>query len=379
MPLLNDARESDVAVGEYEQEVSAPTFESLTLSGEEIDRQIATAKRYPRSVHKFMTMCDELVALSDSVARQCFYVLPPRRGPNPKPIEGPTVRFAEIVTYSWGHLRIHGKPVREEDRFIVCYGAAFDLEQNVARACEVRRRLTDKEGRRFSDDMVVVAGLACAAIATRNAVLSLVPKPFWEPAYLKARKVAVGDAKTLLARRATAVELFGKMAVQPDQIFALLDVRGLEDIGLDHLATLLGVFNSIKEGQTTVDEVFPPLSSIVTPPKRKSEAPRVIVAELGDSQVDSVPNGPATVSGPVKPERHWITIADVRPGPVRKGGPRVFEIVDADGVLHEMTDTGMQLLARQCCEAKRRVDIVAHVENGRSVIDELVAEPQERE
>ena len=77
-----------------------------------------------------------------------------------------------------------------------------------------------------------------------------------------------------------------------------------------------------------------------------------------------------------QPTRSWLQLQAVRPGKVVKGRPSSVELVDEHGVVHETFDTDVALLARQCVEAKRRVDIAAHVDHGRSVIDELVAEPE---
>ena len=63
------------------------------LSRAEIDVQITTAKRYPRSVTAFRREAEEMATLDEETAGSMFYVLP-RAGKN---IEGPSVRLAEIV------------------------------------------------------------------------------------------------------------------------------------------------------------------------------------------------------------------------------------------------------------------------------------------
>src|SRR5690606_22164727 len=114
-------------------------------------------------------------------------------------------------------------------------------ERNVLIAYEVSRRVIDKRGKRYSDDMVVVTGNAASSIALRNAVLKVIPAAIWRPLYLKAREVAVGNSETLSARRTKMLEYFGKLGAPRDRVFALLGVRGEEDITLEHLATLRGL------------------------------------------------------------------------------------------------------------------------------------------
>jgi len=101
---------------------------------------------------------------------------------------------------------------------------------------------------------------------------------------------------------------FQKMGVPEARVLAQLGVHGVEDITLDHLATLKGLATAIKEGDTTVDEAF---SAEPIAPRRASEtraapASSVPGPTAGDAAAPSVPNGgevgtasPVTTTGPV--------------------------------------------------------------------------------
>jgi len=258
-----------------------------TVRGE-IDVQIATARRYPRSIKMFRQTAMEMATLDEETAEACFYALP-RDG---KTVEGPSARLAEILASAWGHMRVEGKPVSEDDRFVVARGVAWDVQVNVAIAFESRRRITNKRGQRYSDDMIAVTANAATSIALRNAILKVVPSAYWRPIYLECRKVAVGDASTLVDRRAKMLEYFQKMGVSADRVFALLNVPGVEDIGLDQLAQLKGLATAIKEGDTTVDEAFPqsPSKNPTPPPAGaagKIDALADRIAPKAPAQVDS--------------------------------------------------------------------------------------------
>lgn len=226
------------------------TVEQLTRG--EIDIQVATAKRFPRSLKMFKQRALEMATLDQETAESCIYALP-RDG---KTIEGPSARLAEILASAYGHMRIEGRPTDDDGRFVTSRGTSWDIQNNVLVAFEVKRRVTSKAGRRFSDDMVTVTTNACTSIALRNAVLKNIPKAFWGPIYEAAKKVAVGDATTLVNRRVVMLEYFLKMGVTNDRVFALLQITGVEDITLDHLATLKGLATAIKDGDTSVDEAF---------------------------------------------------------------------------------------------------------------------------
>lgn len=219
----------------------------------EIDIQIATAKRFPRSFKKFMETAASMVTLSTEVAESCLYALP-RGG---KTIEGPSSRFAETIASAWGHLRAGSMVTDIGDQFITVQGFAWDLESNVAVHFEVRRRITDRQGRRFNEDMIGVTAAAAGSIAYRNAVLKVIPAAFWKPLWMQARKVAIGDAKTLIDRRTAALAELAKMGVREDRIFAALEVGGVEDIDLEKLAKLRAMFVAVRDENADIDSVFP--------------------------------------------------------------------------------------------------------------------------
>ncbi len=222
----------------------------------EIDTQIATAKRYPRSIKRFHAAAIEMATLSEDVAASCFYSLP-RGG---KAIEGPSARLAEIVANAWTNLHAETRIVNEDERFITARSVVWDVESNVRIAFEVRRRITDKKGNTYNDDMIGVTANAASSIAFRNAVFKVVPSAFTQDIYRAAREVAIGNAETLGARRSKMMDYFAKMGITSERVCALLEVAGVEDIKLDHLAKLRGLATAIKDGDTTIEDAFPETS-----------------------------------------------------------------------------------------------------------------------
>lgn len=258
----------------------------------DLHQQITTARRYPRSVKKFRDKVLELATLNEAVAGECIYALP-RGG---KVIEGPSVRFAEIVQSAWGNCRVGGKVTGEDDKFLVCQGMFHDLESNSAIAMETRRRITDSKGKRYNDDMIGVAGAAGTSIAIRNAVLRGVPKAFWADLYEAARQVVAGDFKTLANRRAAALQAFVIYGVTPEQIFSVLGVQADVDITLDHLVQLRGILNTLKDGSSTVEEIFgAPVSRgpAQARPEKKPEPAKAADKPKGTAKAAAAPKAAA--------------------------------------------------------------------------------------
>lgn len=232
--------------------VTADSGTVALLNKSEIDMQIATAHKFPRSIKRFRDEALAMVTLNEAVAQECIYSLP-RDG---KMIEGPSARFAEVVASAWGNSRAGARVVSDRGEFVTAQGVFHELERNVAITYEVQRRITGKNNRRFSADMIGVTANAACSIALRNAILKGVPKAFWSDLYESARSAAIGDVQTLANRRARALTVLQKMGVTAEQVFAKLGVAGVEDITLEHLGILFGITTALREGDTTPEQAF---------------------------------------------------------------------------------------------------------------------------
>lgn len=234
------------------QSMSVETGTVALITKAEIDQQIATAQRFPRSIKRFVDEATAMVTLNESIARQCVYALP-RDG---KTIEGASARFGEIVASAWRNCRAGARVVSEGSDFITAQGVFHDLERNVAITYEVQRRITDKNGRKFKPDMIGVTANAACSIALRNSILKGIPKAFWEPLYMKARAVVAGDITTLANKRAEAIKAFAIFGVTEPMILSKLGRAGTADITVDDLVTLFGMLTAIRDGDTTPEQVF---------------------------------------------------------------------------------------------------------------------------
>jgi len=241
---------------EIVQHVSTGSMSAIARS--EVESQIDCAHKYKRSITKFLMDARTMATITPEVAESCMYSVP-RDG---KTITGPSVRLAEICASAYGNLQIAARVLEAEDTEIVAQGAAWDMERNTRFTIEVRRRITGKNNRRFSSDMIAITGNAAASIALRNAIFRVIPRAYVDTIYDHARSVAVGDAKTLVDRRTTVLERLLKMGITRERVLARLDKPGVDDIGLAELEALIGFGTSIKNGDLSADEAFPPLVAV---------------------------------------------------------------------------------------------------------------------
>jgi len=241
-------------MNEQIQIITSDAIEAINRA--EVDIQISTAKKYPRDLKRVLTQIETLATLDTETAEDCFYALKRGKGDDAKIIEGLSVRFAEIIANAWGNVRIATRIIGNDGKHITAQGVCHDLETNVATSVEVHRRITDKYGKTYTDDMIVVTGNAASSIAYRNAVLKVIPKAITKKIVENTKEVALGKALDIETSRTNAISNFKKIGVSENQICEYLEIKSIQEIGKEHLFTLKGLWNAIKEGSTTVKETF---------------------------------------------------------------------------------------------------------------------------
>lgn len=240
--------------GEIIEAIGNTSSMAVQLQKAEVDQLITTARAYPRSLKQVQTRIMSLATLDEESAEECMYALP-RGG---KPIKGPSIRFAEILKQSFGNCRAAARVVAVDrtEMYVEAEGIFHDLETNSSTTARVRRRISGKNGKVFNDDMIIVTGNAACSIAMRNAILAGVPKPLWRRAYETVQATITGDVTTLSVNREKALKALAAFGVKPEQIFAALGRDGLEEITVDDIGTLRGMYSALKNGEATVEEMF---------------------------------------------------------------------------------------------------------------------------
>lgn len=263
----------------------------------EIDIAITTARKYPRQPAVVKSEMLSYATLDEETAAACFYSLP-RGGKN---IQGPSVRLAEIAVTAFGNLRVGCRvmaTVTQGDHpHVIVQAVCMDMQKNVAVTIEKRRRIIGKKsaGGAISDDDINLAVNSCTAIAYRDCVFKIVPLSLIKPVYEQCKKVAVGDAKSLVDRRGKCLETFAKLGVSQERVLARLEKKKVEEITLDDIETLIGIHTTLKEGEETVESIFP----IITGSATKTAGP-------------TPPTPPAPVQ-PVKPADKPVTATTIPP------------------------------------------------------------------
>ena len=223
-----------------------------------IDIQIATAKKYPRSMDKFYKRAEAMVTVDKATASSCLYSRPVgKEGGKMKYAEGESIRLAEIVASCFGNIRVAGRITEMEPRHVKAQGVAFDLETNTAYTAEVVESTVTRHGVPFSERMRVVVSKAAQSKAIRDAIFRIVPKSLCKPLAEKAKIVAMGDSKTFKDRRKNVVEWIKSLKIEPARVWAAIGIEGEEDIDKNILVLLAGIKTALEEGDCTINEAFP--------------------------------------------------------------------------------------------------------------------------
>lgn len=244
------------------------TVQTDAVERADIDAQVATAKRYPRDIARSINNSIAMATTDYNTAQSCGYALP-RGG---KPVAGPSVNLAKLIVSNWGNIRVEAKVAQVTDRQVISRGTCWDMENNVSLTFEVRRSIVGKGGKRFSDDMITATGNAANAIAYRNAVFFVIPKAVTDRVYQAAQRVITGDLsddRKLAARRKKCIDSFkNECGVTEQEVVMLCGKQTVSQIKADQIALLLGIMQSLKNGDTTVEELMKPY--------RKEEAKKTI-------------------------------------------------------------------------------------------------------
>lgn len=254
---MGDAIQAEVVDETFVEEESRAL---MAVERAQVDVQVTTAKQYPRSMTTFKRQALAMATVDESTAAACFYSV--ERGG--KKIEGPSVRLAEIVGSCWGNMRCEVLPAAESERSITMVALAWDLETNFAQRIPVSRRITNKRGERFNEDMINVTKMAAASIARRNAIFAVVPRALVSDVYDEVKKAAAGKGLTMEQRRERVVKEYAeKFSATEKQVLLLVRRKGRDDVSLDDIIHLKGLSTAISDGETTLAQAVMEATGVV--------------------------------------------------------------------------------------------------------------------
>lgn len=227
------------------------------ISSAEIDSQIATARRFPRDSARSLATIRRHLESDSALAESCFYRLP-RKGS--EPVEGCSIRMAELLLGFWGNTRATTRLVSVGERQVVVEGVFIDLENNTAVREEVVGSIWGRSGR-YGEDMIRVTIQATASKALRNVVLRGIPRVLWQGLIDTARKSVSGKITDLARGRAEAVKWYALQGIHEERLLAALGLSSVDGITAEMLADLRANAKAAKDGDLDIHRAYPPIET----------------------------------------------------------------------------------------------------------------------
>ena len=219
-----------------------------------IDKDVMTAKAFPRDVHKCVKNIELTISMSPEVAASCYYSITMGK----KTITGASIRLAEICSSFWGNIQSGTRVISNNGKSIVVEGWCLDLETNTRVSHEVSRGILTREGTSYTTDMQNMTIAAASAIAFRNAIFKTIPRVFLDQALQTAMNMAVmtSGQEEFENKRQNMFEYLERIGVRLANIFAFFGKSSIQEFGVEDMRVIYGVKTSIKEGMIKAEEAF---------------------------------------------------------------------------------------------------------------------------
>lgn len=215
---------------------------------DDLDVSITTAKAFPRNIDLVLEDINSYISRDPEIAKSMWYEIP--RGD--RVIEGASVRLAEIFLSCWGNLRVQSRIKEIGDTYVVAEAIVFDLEKNIAVAKEVRRKIVNKDGIRYSDDLIQYTAQGAISIAIRNALFTVIPRVFIQKAIQYAKEITLKHPsekkKSIKDLFSEIVKEFSPFKINKENLLKHIKKNENEIIEED-IIYLRGVLNAIKDGE----------------------------------------------------------------------------------------------------------------------------------
>jgi len=290
----------------------AEATEALTRA--EVDIQIATAHRFPRSIETFEKRALTMATRDPEIAGSCTYTLTRReKSGEVKIIQGPSIRLAEIAAVCFQNLRVAVGGISRTATTVTVRAMAHDLENNVAVSIEKMGRTSYRDGTPYNDDMAIMVANATASKARRDALLAVIPRSLIAGIQEAAKKVAAGKGESFDQRKARALAWLKGLKVELPRVWAVLGVKGEADLTIEHLHLLNGFKTAIADEVQTMDQAFPPITAAAKP---------IFRSVGGTLATGSQEPPPQTLSPPPTAMPHHPLAEKPQEGPIPlEGGP----------------------------------------------------------
>lgn len=240
----------------------------------EVYASVMAADAKPRNEQRAIRSMNDACRMRELAERAFFRFN--RGGGN---VTGPTVHLARELARCWGNIQYGVAELRRDDDHGQSEMQAFawDLETNARSSAIfiVPHKRDKRDGPEALSDMrdIYENNANNGARRVREALFSVLPLWYVEQAKtLCTKTLEDGGGKPLPQRIAASIEAFAGIGVSEQQLATKVGRPSASWTALD-LAPLTVIYTSIKRGETTRDEEFPPEQITVSPAELAAPTP----------------------------------------------------------------------------------------------------------
>lgn len=253
------------------QQKPSDTPQQLSMSSDVLDTLMGRAKQFPRDIEVVLRKAQQELEVVPELAARSYYSIPYNQGKqNETLVEGPSIKAAMTLARGWGNCFNQGRVQDEDKNNVICQGIFIDLETGLLTLREIKMSKYYKpRGQQGvvpkNADMLYNSVQAGISKAVRNAILASLPDWLVYSYFKRAKEIVVNPPASIgkpvasLEDRILKAKQFicKTFNVKPqDMETYITDNADMIEDDSALLVHLQGLYNSIKDGNAKVSEVF---------------------------------------------------------------------------------------------------------------------------
>jgi len=236
-----------------------------------LDTMFERSRRYPRNLEQVRDVSLFELGIVPDLAARSYYSIPYNQGKaNETRVEGPGIRAAMTLCRNFGWALAGECQAGQDNSAVYINGMFFDVQTGFYNLATWRVPKFYKPNRaqgvvQKNSDLLQTHIQAGKSKAKRNAILASLPDWLVHVYYNRAKEMVLSPPKNTLAATQSIQQriLIGQQAIQkaftvtPEEmkIYLAENAEHFEDDG-QMLVHLQGLYNSLKDGQDKVEDVF---------------------------------------------------------------------------------------------------------------------------
>lgn len=228
---------------------------------QEVQAAVIMAKKFPRNeiaaYNRIIEACKRV-----GLAKQANYSYPKGKDDdgNPKMVTGASIRMAETLAKYWGNIQFGIVELSNQNGSSEVMAYAWDLETNTRQVKQFNVkhiRYTKNGSYKLTDPRDIYEVVANqGARRLRACILGVIPDDVLQAALKECRKTLAGDKSEPIGDKIRrCVAEFSQFSVSQAMLEAKLGHK-IEVTVADELVDLLGIWNSLKDKMSKVEDHF---------------------------------------------------------------------------------------------------------------------------